>query len=75
MEVVVAKKSGFCFGVKTAMGIVEEHKGEKDVCILGELIHNPDVIEKIEKKGIKSFFLRREYELLTSLSLSRRLIE
>ena len=54
MEVVVAKKSGFCFGVKTAMGIVEEHKGEKDVCILGELIHNPDVIEKIEKKGIKT---------------------
>ena len=51
MKITVANSAGFCFGVKNAVDTAYKHVGE-DVCILGELIHNPLVIEKLEKAGI-----------------------
>ena len=51
MEFVFAKNGGFCHGVKkavdTAMSIPPEN-----VYIFGEIIHNPDVVRAIEKRGI-----------------------
>ncbi len=52
MKITVANSAGFCFGVKNAVDTAYKHAGE-DVCILGELIHNPLVIEKLAKSGIK----------------------
>ena len=52
MKITVAKSAGFCFGVKNAVDTAYKNVGG-DVCILGELIHNPLVIEKLEKKGIR----------------------
>ena len=53
MEIVVAKSGGFCSGVKkavdTAMAISPEN-----TYILGELIHNPEVIARISQRGIKT---------------------
>lgn len=55
MRVIVAKGSGFCFGVKRALEIVEktleEEKGP--FYILGPLIHNPQVVERLSQKGLK----------------------
>ena len=50
---------GFCPGVKRAWGLVSREAGsgsarEKNVYILGELIHNKQAIEKLGEWGIKT---------------------
>jgi 4-hydroxy-3-methylbut-2-enyl diphosphate reductase len=52
MNLTKAKYSGFCFGVKKALDIVDNLKGD-NAYILGELIHNPQVIEKLKERGIQ----------------------
>jgi 4-hydroxy-3-methylbut-2-enyl diphosphate reductase len=55
MEIILVPKIGFCFGVKRAIGIsVETFKKKPRPCqVLGPLVHNEFVIEKLRKKGIK----------------------
>lgn len=52
-EVKVAKSAGFCFGVKRAVDMVydEAAKGNK-VYTLGPIIHNEQVVNDLEKKGV-----------------------
>ena len=52
-EVKVAKSAGFCFGVKRAVEMVysEAAKGKK-VYTLGPSIHNEQVVNDLEKKGV-----------------------
>jgi len=56
MEIIIAKDSGLCYGVKRAIQIAKETlSGEKGkVFTLGELIHNPQVINELEQQGIRS---------------------
>lgn len=52
-----AKFAGFCYGVKRAVETVKKLKSEnpgKNVFVLGELIHNSDVINELESLGIKT---------------------
>ena len=53
MEVVIAKHSGFCTGVKHAVDTVMS-LDPRNTYVLGEIIHNPDVVNAIEKRGIKT---------------------
>ena len=46
MEIEIAKSYGFCFGVKRAIKIAEEHPGSST---LGPLIHNNMEIERLKK--------------------------
>lgn len=53
----LAKHSGFCYGVKRAVETVKKLKAqnpEKEIFILGELIHNSHVIKELEALGIKT---------------------
>lgn len=54
MEIIVGKNAGFCYGVKNAVTKTEEllKKNSKIDC-LGELVHNKDVIDKLEKQGLR----------------------
>lgn len=52
MKITVAKSAGFCFGVKNAVETAYNY-AKDNVCILGELIHNPIVIEKLDNLGVK----------------------
>lgn len=54
MEILVAKKAGFCFGVKRAIDIAFQIAREKrkGVYTLGPIIHNPQVVERLKEKGI-----------------------
>ena len=53
MEVIVGKTAGFCYGVKKAInGAIEQVENNNLFC-LGEIVHNKQVIEKLEKRGIK----------------------
>ena len=53
----LAKFAGFCYGVKRAVETAKKLKQEnpdKNIYILGELIHNTDVINELEAMGIKT---------------------
>lgn len=53
----LAKHAGFCYGVKRAVETVKRLKDEnpdKNIFILGELIHNTQVIQALEAMGIKT---------------------
>lgn len=55
MEIYLSKYAGFCNGVKRAYDKVislDLEAVKKPVYVLGSLVHNPDVIKKIEEKGI-----------------------
>jgi len=54
MEINLAKSAGFCFGVKRAINIAFKtvSSGTK-VYMLGDIVHNEDVMKRIEKAGIK----------------------
>lgn len=56
MEVKIAKYAGYCFGVKRAIEMSEQNLSEigKDIFTLGQIIHNPGVVEELDKKGIHS---------------------
>ena len=56
MKIKIAKKAGFCFGVKRAIDITfnlakEDNKG---LYTYGPLIHNPQVVEELKRKGVKT---------------------
>ncbi|MDP3790661.1 MAG: 4-hydroxy-3-methylbut-2-enyl diphosphate reductase [Candidatus Omnitrophota bacterium] len=54
MPVKLAKKVGFCFGVKRAIDIAEDViKKEVSAYSLGSLIHNRQVVEALSARGLK----------------------
>lgn len=56
-QITLAKFAGFCYGVKRAVETVKKLKAENpntNVSVLGELIHNTDVIKELEELGIKT---------------------
>ena len=55
MKVIVAKTAGFCWGVRRAMDAVLEASargGRGKVQTLGPLIHNPQALELIKRRGV-----------------------
>ena len=55
MKVIVAKTAGFCWGVRRAMDAVLEASArgsEGTVQTLGPLIHNPQALELIRRRGV-----------------------
>lgn len=55
-DIIVAKSAGFCPGVKRAIECVLEleKQGLKTIYTVGPLIHNKQVTDNLEKKGIKA---------------------
>lgn len=52
MEIIVGKNAGFCYGVQRAVDkALEEVKKNKTYC-LGEMVHNQNVINKLENLGL-----------------------
>lgn len=52
-ELIVAKTAGFCFGVHRAVDIAEQHLKDKEshIYLLGPIVHNKQLIEKMEREG------------------------
>lgn len=58
-NVQLAKFAGFCYGVKRAVETAKKLKAEnpdKTIYVLGELIHNMDVIKELDELGIKTIY-------------------
>jgi 4-hydroxy-3-methylbut-2-enyl diphosphate reductase len=51
MEVRVAEHMGMCFGVRDAIGMALDLTRDGPVTILGDLVHNPDVVAEMDAAG------------------------
>jgi 4-hydroxy-3-methylbut-2-enyl diphosphate reductase len=57
MIVTIDENSGFCWGVVRTIEIAEqtlEQHNNGNIYILGEIIHNPKEVERLERKGLKT---------------------
>ena len=62
-EITLAKKAGFCFGVDRAIKLIEKLASEgRKVATLGPIIHNSQVIEDLESRGVRVVNLPSEVE-------------
>ena len=53
MKITLAKTAGFCFGVDRAVNTVYDLlQNEEQVCTLGPIIHNPQIVSDLESKGV-----------------------
>lgn len=52
MQIVTGKYGGFCFGVKRAVDRAMALNGQNNY-VLGEIIHNEEVVEKLKNNGVK----------------------
>ncbi|OLN31646.1 bifunctional 4-hydroxy-3-methylbut-2-enyl diphosphate reductase/30S ribosomal protein S1 [Desulfosporosinus metallidurans] len=53
MKVKRAAKAGFCFGVKRALDMAERTVETSSAVSLGPLIHNQQVVKRLEERGIQ----------------------
>ena len=50
----LAETAGFCFGVKRAISIAQQMaRRGRAIHMLGDIVHNQDVIAQLEKSGIR----------------------
>ena len=68
MEIILADHFGICFGVRDAIAQAERLAAEAPLTILGELVHNPIVRERLRAQGV------REASLDTARSASERVM-
>ena len=54
MEIFLADKAGFCFGVKRAINTAYEAAGKGRIFCFGPLIHNPQEVERLRRAGIET---------------------
>ncbi len=56
MEVLLAKRRGFCFGVENAIeqaAAIVASGPPGTICSLGEVIHNPQVVDRLAEQGLR----------------------
>jgi (E)-4-hydroxy-3-methyl-but-2-enyl pyrophosphate reductase len=71
VKIIVASDAGFCFGVKRATKAAFEAASAAagPVFTLGELIHNPQVVEQLERMGVR--VARRPTDVGTGTAIVR----
>lgn len=68
MRIILAEHFGMCFGVRDAIAYAEKLAREGPLTILGELVHNPVVRERLGAQGIQ------EASLDETISASERVL-
>ena len=54
MKIFLAKNAGYCFGVRDAVKLAyDTAQDDGDVYMLGHIVHNENVVEKLDKAGAK----------------------
>jgi 4-hydroxy-3-methylbut-2-enyl diphosphate reductase len=54
MEILLADKAGFCFGVKRAINTAFDAAAGRSIYCLGPLIHNPQEVERLSQAGVRT---------------------
>ena len=54
MKIFLAKNAGYCFGVRDAVQLAyDTAQDDGDVYMLGHIVHNENVVEKLDKAGAR----------------------
>ena len=54
MKILLAKDAGYCFGVRDAVSLAyETAEKEGEVFMLGDIVHNENVVEELEEAGVR----------------------
>jgi len=68
MEIILSRHAGFCGGVNRAYNMIRKAAADsevkKPIFVLGDLVHNKDVVENIGKLGVKKIEIPRKLEAL-----------
>ena len=78
----MAKAMGSCFGVNDAVEMALEHEHAEDLTILGQLVHNPQTVQRLKDKGIRLVnsvddldAIETKYVMITAHGASQRVKE
>lgn len=52
MKILKAEHLGMCFGVRDAIALAREQAAQQPVTILGQLVHNPTVLQQLAVEGV-----------------------
>jgi 4-hydroxy-3-methylbut-2-en-1-yl diphosphate reductase len=54
LEVILSPHMGYCFGVKRAMRLIDDGlaRGETAIRTIGDVIHNPQAVERLRARGV-----------------------
>jgi 4-hydroxy-3-methylbut-2-enyl diphosphate reductase len=54
LEVILSPHTGYCFGVKRAMRLIDDGlaRGETGIRTIGDVIHNPQAVERLRARGV-----------------------
>jgi 4-hydroxy-3-methylbut-2-enyl diphosphate reductase len=52
MKILKAEHLGMCFGVRDAIALASDEAARQPVTILGELVHNPVVLDRLQEEGV-----------------------
>jgi 4-hydroxy-3-methylbut-2-en-1-yl diphosphate reductase len=52
MKIIKAEHLGMCFGVRDAIALAREQAARHPVTILGQLVHNPTVLQRLAADGV-----------------------
>jgi 4-hydroxy-3-methylbut-2-enyl diphosphate reductase len=53
MEIVTAEAYGMCFGVRDALALALNDPHPETITVIGELVHNPDVLRALDTAGLQ----------------------
>lgn len=70
MRIILAEHCGMCFGVRDAIAQAEELALQGPLTILGELVHNPVVRERLREQGIGETSLDRTRSTSTRVMIT-----
>lgn len=82
MQIKLARAMGNCFGVRNAIKIALQDKNRDELTILGQLVHNPQTVQKLLEYGIYMIHdlselgqIKTRRVMITAHGASSRLIE
>ncbi len=52
MRILKAESMGMCFGVRDAINLAARRAGDGPVTVLGELVHNETVLDRLKEQGV-----------------------
>jgi 4-hydroxy-3-methylbut-2-enyl diphosphate reductase len=52
MKILKAEHLGMCFGVRDAIALARDEAARQPVTILGQLVHNPTVLDRLRAQGV-----------------------
>lgn len=80
MEIIIGKTAGFCYGVKRAIDEAEKQLKEsnENVYCLGEMVHNKQVIKKLESQGmifVNNIFEARNMTMIRAHGVEKQIYD